>query len=160
MRKGIVYLGALLLPLMYLAFWVLYQQRILITGSSFEFPIEAYDPRDLLAGHYLQYTVDYGVDEQCAIQDASAYLCLKPKKYVLKGSNLKQCKLFIKGTCHNGRFSSSIDRFYIPANKGLALQKSLISNKATIQVKVSLKGQARVESMKIFQTNGKVIILK
>lgn len=54
--------GALFLPLAALAYSWAATHRLAQQGQEWLIPIQGYDPRDLLRGHYVQYRYDWPVD--------------------------------------------------------------------------------------------------
>jgi len=52
-------LGALILPLAGLAALWLASERTYRTGTEWEVPIEGYDPRDYLRGHFVEFAYDW-----------------------------------------------------------------------------------------------------
>ncbi|MDR1123563.1 MAG: GDYXXLXY domain-containing protein [Elusimicrobiota bacterium] len=119
------------------------------TGETVEFKITGYDPRDLLSGHYLTYTVDFGVLES-RTENRRAYLCLDDKTvYPQKPSS---CALGLAGEYYkwNKAFNHrGIDRFYIPEEYAQRLDKALRSGKhdAKIKVLITKNGAAYVKEM-------------
>lgn len=55
-------MAALLLPLVVLAYSWASTYRLAQQGQEWLIPIQGYDPRDLLRGHYVQYRYDWPVD--------------------------------------------------------------------------------------------------
>ena len=106
-KKGIVI--SLIFPIVVLAALVGYRVNIFSTGTEITLPISGYDPRDLLSGHYLIYTVDYGVGGICSGTSGinTGYVCLSPQKRfsVLPPVN---CDLMIKGFCRQYEFNAGI----------------------------------------------------
>ena len=49
----------LFIPVMILLGWVISVQTAVSTGTQIVMPVQGFDPRDILAGHYLQVSVDY-----------------------------------------------------------------------------------------------------
>ena len=50
---------ALITPLICLAGWLIYLTFQRATGKEVIVSIQGYDPRDLLSGHYIRYTIDW-----------------------------------------------------------------------------------------------------
>lgn len=107
---------ALVLPIIGWSGLILYNQFNVETGKQITLPIEPYDPRDLLAGHYMQYQIDYGVPDICSgvndMKIRDAYICLDPKYFSY--DKLPNCHTLIHGRCEGDRFMAGIERFYIP----------------------------------------------
>ncbi|UYV16451.1 GDYXXLXY domain-containing protein [Porphyrobacter sp. ULC335] len=69
-------LAAAVLPLVGLAALWAQSDRTYHTGTEWEVPIEGYDPRDYLRGHYVEFSYDWpGIDEQR--DNDFAALCLE-----------------------------------------------------------------------------------
>lgn len=125
------------------------------TGVKMTFPISGYDPRDLLSGHYLIYTVDYGIPEVCAnphalptSPEAVSYICFDTSSFQTGPKN-HNCKVFIRGECKYGRFVAGLERFYVPQEKALPLEKLIQSKKASIEVAIGSDGSAQVTDLLI-----------
>lgn len=58
MHKKIV-AGLFVIPFIALLSWTIYLCIIQKTGTEVRVVITGYDPRDLLSGHYIQYTIDW-----------------------------------------------------------------------------------------------------
>lgn len=96
----------LFLPLLLLACWIMYMQNQVTTGRPVELPITGYDPRNLLSGHYLAYTIDW---------------------------DRADCSQFEKGICPRRAFSRAV-RFYVPENYASALDARLRQNNGRFSV--------------------------
>ena len=57
--KKYLFLGMLVLPLLILASWAGWLAIQRESGREVKVVISGYDPRDLLSGHYLAYTIDW-----------------------------------------------------------------------------------------------------
>jgi hypothetical protein len=70
-------LAAFALPLAGLAALWGWSDRLSRQGTDWLVPVAGYDPRDLLRGHYVQYTYDWpGLDNQMIDGSGPAELCL------------------------------------------------------------------------------------
>ena len=58
---------ALLLPVLLLASVAGWKSWVVAAGNRVILPIQGFDPRDLLSGHYLIYTIDYGIEGLCEL---------------------------------------------------------------------------------------------
>ena len=129
------------------------------SGQSITLPIQGYDPRDLLSGHYLQYKILYG--QVCPQKNnvtqtykpssrlknmfntkQHSWLCLKPKKQIYNFKPaLNKCSLFIKGWCF-GEFFGGGDRFYIPSAKAKQIERLFQTGKSKeVLLSVTKKGR-------------------
>ena len=148
---------AILIPFAALGAWLYQMEKIVITGTELEFPVTGYDPRDLLAGHYLTYRINYGETKICE-GDAGTVKCvclsaLSPSGYSSATSvnnceavGAGDCTLFIRGTCGSfDRFEAGIERINFPEN--LANRLFAIPEGATVKVRVDENGNAVATNM-------------
>jgi uncharacterized membrane-anchored protein len=140
---------ALLFPIISLITLTFYKKHLLETGYEVVLPVSGYDPRDLLSGHYIIYTVDYGVSNLCrnSAYLEEGYVCLDNKTFSFEKNPV--CKLVIRGTCSGGRFEAGIEKFYIPEDKAEILDKKVRGKKASILISISPTGQAQVKDLLI-----------
>lgn len=67
---------ASLLPVIGLAAaWAISHQRGL-QGTDWEVPVEGYDPRDLLRGHYIEFQFDWPIADEDIVPGPGMMLCL------------------------------------------------------------------------------------
>lgn len=143
-------LMALALPILGLTLLIGFKKYTLSFGTEYTFPISGYDPRDLLSGHYLTFTVDYGVNDLCDGDIKSSmkgYVCLEPKDFSYYRPH--RCTDFIIGRCRGRRFNSGIERFYIPEKEAKRLEELVQNKKASIVVSVSKGGKAQIKDLLI-----------
>lgn len=149
--KDRVVLAAVLLPLVVLAGWVARLEARARSGKDVWLAVESYDPRDLLAGHYLTYRVDYGTDPCSGVPGRAepACLCLSdevPARATWSGSCTQappDCTL-LEGRCTWSRFEADIERFYIPEQYSGRL--TTIPPGSRIRVSVQSDGRALVRA--------------
>lgn len=139
---------AIALPLAVLAFnagWKLYERS---QGIEIRLPIEGFDPRDLLSGHYLVYRVNYGLGEFCTDLNVGHNqphtICLDPKQSTADES----CTVPLSGVCQNSDFKASIERFYIPEQYATPLDQAVRDQKGEIIITVK-NGKAGVKDLMI-----------
>ena len=138
----------LLIPIFCLLALTAQKKYIRSTGVEVYLPIEGYDPRDLISGHYLIYRVDYGVPNLCANYYKERYVCLDDRSFT--NEQPTNCKLFIKGRCTYGdRFEAGIERYYIPESVAAELEKLVREKKTGINISVSSDGVAQVKDLVI-----------
>ena len=148
-KKGL--LVALIIPIIALALLTGYKKYILSIGKEITLPITGYDPRDLLSGHYLIYTINYGVKKLCSGSPhrvkKPSYVCLHPKKF----SNhwIDNCKIMIKGVCNRNRFEAGIERYYVPEKEAKKLENLIQSNSASIVLSITKNGEAQIKDLLI-----------
>lgn len=139
---------ALLFPILMLLALIAYKKYILTFGQEVTLAISGYDPRDILSGHYLIYTVEYPVGKICTDKTVeSGYVCLDPKGF--SAELPAECKIPIRGTCKYGRFEAGIEKFYIPEDKAQILDNNIRGKRASIVISVTPKGQAQVKDLLI-----------
>lgn len=157
-------------PLLVMVGWVISLVVALSRSTEVTLPIRGYDPRDLLRGHYLQYTVDYGLNTQlpmdainrplapeycvCLAQDPSG-LAHGTAITPCAERDPASCPLFIRGQASPRRVSggdqpnwslvAGIERFYIPDRYQEEL--ATIPDGAKIRVQVTRSGAAYVTEM-------------
>lgn len=146
-RSKPVIIGALFFPLVALVLMTAFRSAGLRSGNEITLPIQGYDPRDLLSGHYLRYRVDYGVTNICASEGAETYVCLDTR--LASPYRPESCEIFIKGFCNHGVFEAGIERFYVPESDASRLEKDVQSKSASILVTVSSSGSAQIKSLLI-----------
>lgn len=127
-----------------------YKHYILNSGIEITLPISGYDPRDLLSGHYLTYQVDYGVSPMCPEASSASrdgYVCLTSKSFSYDEPT--DCLTFIRGTCRYTRFDAGVEKFYIPEDRAVELDRDVRDHKASIVLSVTGSGVAQVKELLI-----------
>lgn len=147
-RSKRVLLAALLFPIFVLMALAAFKAYVVSLGKEVVLPITAYDPRDLLAGHYLAYTVQYDVSGICVdAVNLPAYVCLDPKGFFI--TEPEDCKILISGVCQAGRFDAGVERFYIPEESAAILETEIRDKKASIVLSIAPGGRAQVKDLLI-----------
>lgn len=95
-------------------------------GATYRLPVEGYDPRDLLSGHYVRFRLvaEREADslagaerQQLAAQGARASFCLEERAGLLHVSRRRgpddECKPFLTGQWLGGRLQFGAERFYV-----------------------------------------------
>jgi len=117
-----VLLGLALADLVFFGGWVA-REESLRRGGRIHLPIEGYDPRDLLSGHYVRFQL-------VAVREAAAFLeprgasvpqtfCMEPRDglYHVKGirtGGASSCSPFLRATIDQwAHWDFGIDRFYV-----------------------------------------------
>lgn len=146
-------LAAIVAPLLVMLTWVASLALHVQTGVEVELRITGYDPRDLLAGHYLRYQVDYGRPIDC-LTGGRRCLCLNPQGQGIASAESvgsceenSACTIQLKGDCQQGRFVAGIERFYFPEKHGKTL--AVVPDSATILVKIDEDGHGMVTDLKV-----------
>jgi uncharacterized membrane-anchored protein len=160
-------LAALVAPLLVMLTWVASLALHVQTGSEVELRITGYDPRDLLAGHYLRYQVEYGAPIDCRSGEALCLFLRQDAHGIATAESYGSCQestagaLKLKGECRHGGFIANIERFYFPEKHGKTL--AIVPDSATILVKIDEDGDGMVTDLKVkglplqewLQQNGK-----
>lgn len=151
MNKRTLLAIALTLPILALAAtaWMKSTQRS--SGAEVALPIEGFDPRDLLSGHYLIYQVDYGLENLCAATDVATAVCLQPERLATPADSVPaDCKLFIRGYCDSSaNFNAGIERFYIPEEHAAVLENKVRDKRGTLVLSVDPQGTAVIRDLLI-----------
>lgn len=145
--------AAVLVPVVVFISWWLSLVLALARAHEVTLAIKGYDPRDLLSGHYLRYTVDYGIKLD-QIPRGPACLCLSTSGKVALGSwvgdcsqrDPNSCPIFLRGTNNWRGFEAGIERFYFP--EILKSKLAQVPEGATISVKVTAQGRGYVTGMR------------
>lgn len=148
-------LFAIGLPIAVLGAWVARLSWLDHSGTHVRLPVTGYDPRDLLAGHYLTYTVDYGPAGACPqgpdADLAEACICLTQNTTTALHEATwsgpcdvrpATCPVFIQGACRYGRFTADIERFYFPETFRSTL--ATVPEKSAITVALTPEGRGVV----------------
>lgn len=142
-NKMILIIG-LILPILMLLTLTLDKQYALQHGKEVTLSITGYDPRHLLYGNYLTYTINYGIDGICSrsIEKQEAFICLDPKSFSY--SKPEDCTTLIQGSCEDNRFIAGVERFYASESNAKSLEKILLNGQASVVLSVSSNGRAQL----------------
>lgn len=151
MNKRTMLLIALALPILALMTSAYLKSVQRDSGEQITLPIEGFDPRDLLSGHYLIYQVDYGLETDCTEHDVETAVCLRPERAMyLADAVPDSCKLFIRGYCDSSaRFSAGIERFYIPEEYAETLETQVRDKRGALVLSVDAQGNAAIRDLLI-----------
>ena len=144
----------LFIPVFVLLGWTLSVQSMISQGEKLDLPVRGYDPRDILAGHYLSVSVDYDAfPSECKVEDKKenrellwkkrdAFFCTDAGRIVLERPAV--CRSFIKGYCYYNRFHDGVSRFYVSEKKAGALEKAVRdkSKRPMLRLSVTPDGRA------------------
>ncbi len=163
---------SLLLPIGCLVLLTAYKHIKIITGIEMTIPIEGYDPRDLLSGHYLIFQLDLDQEQYCDRGEDRdpVYLCLNQESFddelyeheisYLTRFPSEECKAVLMGRCNRGRFVAGIERFYIPEEHGYTLDRVVRKGKGKILVAIDQKGKAVIKDLLINDKSWKAYVKK
>jgi uncharacterized membrane-anchored protein len=146
---------ALLIPILVLLLNVVHKQYLSASGTVITFAVEGFDPRDLLSGHYVEYRVKYGTPNSCydvAENDAfqKMALCLQPERKLYAVDDVPaSCELYLLGKCRGEHFIAGIERFYIPDDYAMTLDRKLRDEAGSIEVSVTKYGAGIVKNLLI-----------
>jgi hypothetical protein len=119
---------SVLIPILALLAWLYSLQDKIDQGTQIRVRVEGYDPRDLLAGHYVNFELTLGTFNPCqnnryANSNSTACVCYNPESsggYYSPtwsgdcSSRPSYCQRFLKGTCKYSRFDAQVNRYSIP----------------------------------------------
>lgn len=124
-------------------------------GRPWVLPITGYDPRDLLSGHYIRYRYDLQWDglDSCGDQpgaiDPACCLCLQPREGTREPwarnvacSDVDRCLSWVPGSAAAGE-----QRFFVPAERGAALEAAIRSRSAAILASITTDGTLAVDTL-------------
>ena len=147
-RKGLLLVG-LCLPLAGLLALTLYKEFIVNTGKQFVLPVEGFDPRDLLSGHYITYRIKFAIPDLCTDAEQVQAVCLSGGGQHYATDDLTECDYPLPGECHGSRFETGLERFYIPQSDAAALDAAVRKGEGAIEVAVTPKGRSVVSALLI-----------
>lgn len=153
-RRDLLTLGAVLLPLLAIALLIARAELVMQSGVEWAVRIEGYDPRDLLAGNYLRYRIDWGLQEsRCS--GAGCCYCLwgegrrdaaapppVPAASLLRCEDRAPCESWFPVEA-----SAGLEKFFIPEDKGPALEQAIRAHKATLLLRVTSRGRVGIADL-------------
>ncbi len=158
-RRQLRIILSLLFPIVLLGALVAHKQWVLQHGAEIHLPIEGFDPRDLLSGHYLTFRINYGIPvcinnpenngSSSRLQEYPAHVCLAPPGFAFGHTANTECSLFILGNCQGSNFRAGIERFYIPEEYARPLDTEVRNKKGEIILSVSASGTATIKGLLI-----------
>ncbi|MBM9501871.1 GDYXXLXY domain-containing protein [Leptospira sp. 201903071] len=160
------------IPVLFFSSEILYLEFGKKSGKELILPIRGYDPRDLLAGHYLRYNISYQTDSLCPKTDPerifikenseeSHCVCYSHSGKILEGEgvfveschpttlkNRDLCRVYLRGTCEYGRFRIGNERYYVNEQKALEYEARFRREKDVhIRLKVNPDGKAITDAL-------------
>lgn len=145
------------IPILVLVGIALNAEYLKRSGVEVTLPIQGYDPRDILRGNFLFYTIDYGVDpcpNKTATTTSTSFVCVSPKGLVTDYVS-QNCQIYIKGECMYGTFRAGIEKFYVPEHIAQNLQATISTQPMSVVLAVSKDGRAQVKAL---SANGNIIV--
>jgi hypothetical protein len=146
----------ILIPIFALVSWVVSLEYQIATSQKIRIRVEGYDPRDLLSGHYINFSISTADKSPCKDQNSNntgAAYCLcyipssdgiyhDPSWGGLCESKPKNCETFIRGLCNWNRFTVSADRYSFPEYYASVLQ--VLPPDSSAYVSVNKDGTTKV----------------
>ena len=153
-------LVAIIFPIIALVAWSLSLEVQMRTGGEVRLRITGYDPRDLLSGHYLRFAFSFAEKLSCpadASRTDTLCACLTESgadQGFFDSSELDscpniraQCPLFLQGECRGGRFTTGLERYYIPEELAPAL--AVVPADASAMVRLSSDGRGIISRLMV-----------
>lgn len=110
-------LAVAVLDVLFFGAWIGREEYVRRTGLEVKLPIEGYDPRDLLRGHYVRFRLTAEREAEGFRADrGEERFCLVERKglwHVDPATHARNCRVTLRGKTANGRVSFGIDRFYV-----------------------------------------------
>ena len=153
-RMRLIFASAL--PVLGLLFLVLRAQWIVSSGTLWRLPIEGYDPRDMLSGHYLTFRFAFEKNQppNCYTgRTFSCCVCLQPGSQGRIDPSvtwLESCPTDVHAECESfipAEAMSYLHRYYIPESQAVELQQAVREKKAMIELSVRRDGHAVISKM-------------
>ncbi len=82
-RASLLRIAALVLPLLGLGWTWASSERLSRQGTDWQVPIEGFDPRDLLRGHYVEFRYDWPVPRAGHVFGHPSALCLEGRAPII-----------------------------------------------------------------------------
>lgn len=147
---------SVIIPILALLSWLYSIQSKIDQGAQMRVRVEGYDPRDLLAGHYVNFELTLGTFNPCQKNNLQynndiACVCYNPDSIgdyyspTWSGdcsNRPNDCKRFLKGTCRYTQFDAQVNRYSIPEKYSPVL-KTMPANSSTL-LSVTKSGTAHV----------------
>ncbi len=145
-------------PIIILLGWTIQLDRGSAGPIQVRLPVIGYDPRDLLAGHYVLFQPDFRRTDICDGAEVGQERCVCLERLSSEtlsvGGWAGECgqrpldtclSKFIRGSCEHGRFITGLDRYFIPEQLAPVLQQ--IPENSSINVSLDAEGGAQVTAM-------------
>ncbi|MDE2434827.1 MAG: GDYXXLXY domain-containing protein [Sphingomonadales bacterium] len=149
MNRAALYAAALALPLLGLGGMWISADRLSRQGTEWDVPIQGYDPRDLLQGHYVQFRYDWPRERSPEPQPyyGDVGFCLEGTPPQVLGTREKApddtCPAFIQvGEGIQGRL-------YVSQQEAARLQKQLVDAKLQGMVRIRLRPDGHITPLRL-----------
>jgi GDYXXLXY protein len=153
MNHNVLLAGALTIPLLGFGYSWHTTHQLAQQGEEWLIPVQGYDPRDLLRGHYVQYQYDWPVEKKATADGAEEDP--SPMSDISYAS-----AICIEGKAPNIMRASIANENYAPENSGgkanQPTQKCTIIARATLGTREEIRGlQSGI--LYVSQANGKAL---
>jgi GDYXXLXY motif protein len=145
--------AAVMLPLLGLLVMIARAEVLLRSGASFVVPIKGYDPRDLLHGHYLQYSFDFDWqgESTCGTSqpgkavdlDTSCCVCLSAGATVARARQVR-CDQVANCAWLSGSALAPPLRYFVPERQAAELEQALRERHAAVSLTCGPDGQPAI----------------
>lgn len=129
--KRVALLLSLVLPVAGLAATWAWTESWTSEGTDWEVPIRGFDPRDLLRGHYIEFTYDWPGDRGDDSFTWIGQFCIEGTPPVIDRVNFREdvsgCRYFAKpapGTVYSG-YGLATGRLYVPQRRAPEIEDKL-----------------------------------
>lgn len=159
MRKFALPLALLFAPAM-LAAWVGAMYWKVADAPAVTLPIEGYDPRHLLQGHYLTYRIIYPVEADAYCEkkregrrsyshkdEPPTYLCLDEGREQASSERSEACEKIVTGKCEWNRFAAGVEKYYVPEERAGILEQAVIGKRAAVRLKLPKDGKPMLDML-------------
>lgn len=151
MNRALLHVAALALPLLGLGASWLTTARASRQGTEWEVPVNGYDPRDFLQGHYVMFQYDWPGEDEGKVGNAP--LCLEgvapkiAKVLLISGDGIaKTCANYVAGIAPVSGFpnGSTGGRLYTSQDSALRMQQQLADPKLQGVLRFRLRPDGRI----------------
>lgn len=154
MNRSALRAAALVLPLLGLAGTWAYTHVRAQQGTEWDVPIAGYDPRDLLRGHYVQFTYDWPGLEGEADFIYEPQLCIygtSPTIDLVTRNQGTDCRHVLLADDYSSEWGNNLatGRLYVPQTDGAPLERKLADPKLQGIVRIRLRDDGHITPLRI-----------
>ncbi len=149
-----ILLAIVLIPFITLCLLIARAELHINQSKIWHFEVQGYDPRDLLRGHYLRFTLNYDIEHstnQCS--GTNCCLCLTDVGNKVPKVTKKTC-VSAKNQCDgyiNDKLARKLNRYYIGEQQAKQAEKILrearSNNSALLSLAINAKGEPQITDM-------------
>lgn len=103
----------LIIPYVVLLFWIIFLFVQKMSGYNVILPIQGYDPRDLISGHYIQYQIDW---KQSDCSQFEGNKCPK-NDFCISHRWGRQCRFYV-----SEKYAGKLDKLFRQRNENLRFE--------------------------------------